>query len=79
MGSERELVASIGAICDPGLSTNPVAWFNLHIAGMTVDLLRQVSSETGWIGPKPLFENAPDQNGAMWKHLVASGLSGKGE
>jgi hypothetical protein len=66
---DDNMTAALGAVCDPDMSRNPVAWHRLHKAGLTVELLKEVSEGDTWLGPKPFFQNAPDQNGAMWKYL----------
>lgn len=65
-----DLTGCMAAICDPEMSTNPVAWFELEQAGLTREHLKEVSEGGDWMGPKPVFNNAPSRDDAMWKYLA---------
>lgn len=66
----NHLATCMGAICDKDLSRNPIVSFDLEQSGITREHLRDTSSKAGWMGPKPFFENAPDRDSPMWKHMV---------
>jgi len=70
MSDANHLATCMGAICDKDMSQNPIAWFDLEQSGITREHLQDTSSKAGWIGQKPRFENAPDRNSPMWKHML---------
>ncbi len=67
---DEHIVTCMIAICDPCMSKNPVAWFDLHKEGITRELLSDIVNDGVFQGPPPLFENAPPYDDVMWKFLV---------
>ncbi len=70
MPEPDHLAACMSFICHKDLSRNPVAWFYLEMDGLTRELLQEASKSDDWTGSRPYFENAPDRNSPMWKHMV---------
>jgi hypothetical protein len=60
------------AVCDPRMSINPLAWFELHQEGITRELMKDLVDKGEWQGPPPVFENAPAYDSEMWLHMVAA-------
>lgn len=63
------------AICDPQMASNPVAWFSLDQAGITREHMQAQVDAGSWMGPPPLFDQAPDRDSEFWKMMKAEGAA----
>jgi hypothetical protein len=71
-----QLTHCLYVICDPDPTTasNPVAWFELHLVGLTREVLKEQSESPEWFGDrKPQFHLAPKLDSEIWKHMVSKG------
>ena len=57
-------------ICEREAAQNPIPWFDLEQAGVTREVLQDMVDKGQWLGPRPLFEMAPDRDGGMWKYML---------
>ena len=64
------LTSCLSAITTENGAQNIVAWADLHKAGLTRELLSEVSQRDTWLGPKPRFQDAPPYDNVMWKFLM---------
>jgi hypothetical protein len=71
MTNNKDHIAScLSAICDRRFAANPVAWFDLHQAGLTRELLKSMVDAGKWQGPPPVFDKAPAYDDPMWLYMM---------
>jgi hypothetical protein len=77
--STDRLAANLLMICrkDDFEAHLPIAWFELHRAGLTREWLKTASDHPDWNGPKPRFETAPAYDSPIWKLMEKEGLEAK--
>lgn len=66
----RYLAVCMSAICDKLMSRNPAAWFDLEQEGHTRESMKKRVDAGEWLGPPPVFENAPDRDDPMWQFML---------